>query len=146
MLMLSSGSIWTPTRNVILSPSGLPGVDDVARPAARRKEQHVDTDILAVARVAVAHRFRRRCNPAQPESVDRGVEVLRRGPPLDLDEDHRPLPSRHEIYLASRRLDPARDHAPTVQTQPERAPTLAPATATLGDLALHPPRSSSARA
>src|SRR5688500_7521810 len=144
--MLSSVPIWTATRNVMLSPSRLPGVDDVARPAARCKEQHVDADRVARAGVAMRDRLDRGGDAAQAVFVDRGVEAGAGGPPLDLDEGDSAPPAGDEVDLAARRLHPPSNDPPALQPQPQRRPALAAAAMLRGNLALHSVRCSSARA
>src|SRR5690606_5655145 len=146
MLMLSSGSIWTATRNVILSPSGLPGVDDVAWPATGRKKHHVDTPILVRAGVTMTDRFSRRRDTAQAVAVDGRIEPFPTRAPFHLDEGNRPSAANDQIDLATRRLQSPRKHAPTVQSKPERRPAFAAAPLTFSNLPVHSPRNSMARA
>src|SRR5688572_3104864 len=122
MLMLSSGSIWTATRKLMLYPSRLPGVDDVARPAARRKEQHVDADRVVRASVAVRDRLGRIGDAAQEVLVDGGVEPRARVPPFDLDERDRAAAPGDKVDLAARGLHAPGDNAPALEPQEQRRP------------------------
>src|SRR5690606_5770561 len=137
MLMLSSGSIWTATRTVIGAPSRLPGIDDVARPAAGRKQQHIDADRVVRSGVAMRNHFNGGGDAAQAIFVDRQRQFGRSRAPLDLDERDRPPAPGYQVYLAPRRLHPPGDDAPSVQAQPPGGPAFAAPAALLGKFALH---------
>src|SRR5690606_13689758 len=143
---LSIGSIWTATRkfNPLSPRSRLPGVDDVAWPEARRKQQHVDPRGIAVAQVAVGDGLYSVRDTAQAVFVDRHVALGRRGPPLDLDEGDGARAAGDDVDLAARRLDALIENPPALQPKPPGGEALAFAPPPLGLLPLH--FSSSARA
>ena len=118
----------------------------MAGEGARRKEQHVDADVLALGRIFVCDRFDRRRHPAQPIFVDRMVEFGGGLAPLDLDEGDDPAAPGHQVYLAARCFHAAREDRPALGLQPERGARFPLAPALFCQLALHSARSSSARA
>src|SRR5690606_13189110 len=124
----------------------LPGVGDVARPAARRKEQHVDAHVLAGAGVAVAHGVSGGGHPAQTVVIDSHRQCLAASAPLHLDECHGPAAPGDQVDLAARRLHAPGHYSPALEPQPPCRQRLTPAAAALRLFALHAPRSSSARA
>jgi hypothetical protein len=63
-----------------------PGIDDVARLRAGRKQQHVDAHVFAALNIFVRHRFGRGSDPAQAEFVDRKIELCGAAPPFHFDE------------------------------------------------------------
>ena len=116
----------------------------MARPAPRRKEQHVDTLVVARADEARGDRLGPGGDAAQAVGVDGEREVGGTGAPLDLDEGDRPAATGDEIHLAARRLHPAGQDAPALEPQIPGGERLAASSSPLGLLAPH--RSSIARA
>jgi len=119
----------------------------VARPRARRKQEDVDADILAIADEAWGQHFGRAGNALEAARVDGELELGGIRPPFDLDERYPPPAPRDQIALAHPDAQPPSDDPPPAQPQPPRGERLAPPPSPLGlDPARGQPLSSSARA
>ena len=96
----------------------MPDIGQMARRAARRKEDDVDSHIIARFRQIMPQYFRRRRDPRQPAFVDRQVQFRRTPPSLHLDEGDHAAPSRDQIHLARRGPHAAAHNLPAPQAQP----------------------------
>src|SRR5690606_1458864 len=107
-LMVATWSIWTATLSDMANSRCRKGVDEMARPAARRKQNHVETQILAgFARMPCQPILRRTGDTA---AVDRGKDQVLVGPPgasLDLDKDHRTGPFGDDVDFTHRGFEAA---------------------------------------
>src|SRR3546814_33088 len=90
----------------------------MARQAARRKEHHVDSDVIARTREARGEHFGGGGDAAQAILVDREVEIGGAVAPFDLDERHRPPAPRDEVDFADPNAEPFAQYAPAVEAQP----------------------------
>ncbi len=126
--------------------SGLPCVGDVAREAARCKQDHVEPDIFAASGIAMRHRFHGGSHARQPVFVDRMIEIGAPAAPLHFDEGDHPASSGDDVDLARRCLDPPVEDLPAFGPEPDRSAGFAVAAAFLGQPARHSERSSSALA
>jgi len=126
---------------------GLPDVDQMARQAPRRKEHHVDADVVARPREARAEHFGGRGDAAQAVRIDREIEVGGPVAPFDLDEGDDAAAPRDEVDLAHGDAQPLPQYPPSVQPQPPGGAAFGLAPARFGRGALHPASfSASARA
>ena len=90
----------------------------MARQAARRKEHHVDSDVIVRTREARGEHFGGGGDAAQAIRVDREVEVGGAVAPFDLDEgDHASAP-RDEVDLADGDAEALALYAQAVEAQP----------------------------
>ena len=112
---------------------------DVARNALRRDQHHVEAHVAVhVVRVSGEPGFRRRDDPAllpHDHGFGRIVEPLAR---LDLDEDQRSAPPRHDIDLADRALPAPRHDAVALRDQEGGGAALGREAEREGDLTLRP--------
>ncbi len=104
----------------------------MARQAARRKEHHVDPDVVARAREARGEHFGGRGDAAEAVWVDREVEVFGPVAPFDFDEGDHPSAPRDEVDFADGDAQPLAQYAPAVEAQPPGGAALGAAAA--GDL------------
>ena len=87
----------------------------MARQAARRKEHHVDSDVVARAREARGEHFGGGGDAAQAILVDREVEIGGAVAPFDLYERHRPPAPRDEVDFADPNAQSLADDTPAVE-------------------------------
>ena len=92
----------------------LRGIDDVARPAAWRKEQYVDTLQIACPDETRGNRFGSSDDPTQAIIVDRKVQIICPLAPLYLNEGNGPPAPHDQVNLAARSLFPPRENSPTL--------------------------------
>ena len=85
---------------------------------ARRKQKHVDPNILAVPGKAVRDGPHSGGHAAQTEFVDRMAKFVPPCPPFHLDEGHRPAAPGDKVHFPARRLHPLRKDAPAMQAEP----------------------------
>ena len=87
----------------------------MARQAARCKEHHVDSDVIARTREARGEHFGGGGDAAEAVLVDRKVEVGGTVAPLDFDKgDGAPAP-RDEVDLTDGNAQPLAQYAPPVE-------------------------------
>ena len=125
----------------------LPDVDQMAWQAARRKEHHVDPDVVARPGEARAEHFGRGGDTAQAILVDRHVEIGGAVAPFDLDERDGAAALCDEVDLAHGNAEPLAEDPPAVEAQPPCGAALGLAPAGFGSGAVQAPSFSvSARA
>jgi len=89
----------------------------VARPAAWRKQQHVNAHVIAGPAIAVSDIPGACGHAAQACFIDRGGQPGLVPPPFYLDEGHHPPSARNQVDFAARRAEPASDDHPAVEAQ-----------------------------
>ena len=92
----------------------LRGIDDVARPAAWRKEQYVNPLQIACPDETRGNRFGSTDHPAQAIIVDRKVQISGALAPLYLNEGNGTPAPDDQVNLAARSLFPPRENPPTL--------------------------------
>ncbi len=95
----------------------LRGVDDVARPAARRKEQYVNPLQIACPDETRGDRVGSADHPAQAIIVDRKVQIICPLAPLYLNESNGPPAPHDQVNLAARSLDSPGKDAPALEPE-----------------------------
>ena len=95
-----------------------PHIRQMVRPAPRRKQHHVDTDIIAGPRIAGAKLLRRRSHPAQAIFVDCGGKIGGILSPFHLDKGDSPPAPRDQVNFAAAHLDARCQYPPAFE--PER--------------------------
>ena len=86
--------------------------------ASRRKEHHVDADIVARSCEARAQYFGGRSDAAQAIMIDGKVEIGGAVAPFDLDEGDRAAAPRDKVDLADGNAEALAQYAPAVEAQP----------------------------
>jgi len=115
--------------------------------AARRKEHHVDPDVVLRPGEARGEHFGRRGDAAQAILVDRKIEILGPVAPFDLDEGDNAAAAGDQIDFADRDAQSLTKDAPAMEAKPPGGTAFGLAPARLGLGAFHPaPLSVSARA
>lgn len=106
--------------------------------APRRKEHHVDADVVAGASEAGGEHFRGGGDAAKTEMVDGQVKVFGALAPLHFNEGNCASPACDQIDLARGDAQPLPDNPPAVEAQPPRRPALGLASPRFGGGAFQP--------
>jgi hypothetical protein len=112
---------------VSILKSGLRGVDDVAWPVARRKQQHVNSMQITCPNEPRRHRFGSADYPAQAIIVDRKVQISGSLTPFNFDKADGPSAPHNQVDLSARSLDPPGKDAPTLEPKIPGRQLFAPA-------------------
>ena len=98
----------------------------MAREAPRRKQQHVDAQIIIWSGIARSDAFCRRDDTFQPPRIYRQIKIRRIASPLNFYESDSSATAGDEIDLAAWRFHPARQNPPALQPQIPRGQRFAP--------------------
>jgi hypothetical protein len=127
-----------------LSP--LPHVGEVPRELAGHDEERVDSDVVAIAHVALRQPLGGDRDSAEAVAVEREGRGLLAPARLNFDEGQGPASARDDIDFAARDSRPAGKNPPPLQAQIPARQSLGPATPAFRLLPVHLRESSSARA
>ena len=117
--------------------AALPNVGEMARPASRGNEDHINPDVIASLRIKMRERICCCCDAAQAVGVNCHIKISRSSPRFNLDKGRRAPASCDQVNLAAAQLHPPRENPPAVQTQPPRCASLSPSTKTFRRLTIH---------
>jgi hypothetical protein len=112
----------------------LPDINHMTWPAARRDENHIDTDIIAGFCVKMGNCVRCRRDAPQSIRVNRGVEIDRSRPSLYFNKGRRASAPRDQVNLAATQLHPACDYSPAMEAEPPCRTPFTPCPKTFGSL------------
>lgn len=116
----------------------MPDIRQMARRAARRKEDHVDPHVIARFGKLMEEDFRRRSDAGEAALVDGEVKIGGGGAGLYLYKgEHRAAPC-DKVHLPRWRAQAAADDAPALEAQPPSGNALRLTAALFGLLPLHP--------
>lgn len=97
----------------------------------------IDSDVVAFALVSGRKRFGGGGHSAEAVVVEGEVGLGGGCSGFYLDKGEDPAAPCHQVHLAAWSADPAADHAPALELQPERCESLGAPSATLGALPFH---------
>src|SRR3546814_5052061 len=95
----------------------MPDIRQMARRAARCKEHHVDSHVVARFREVVEQDFRRRGDPRKAAFVDGEVEIGAGGAGLHLDKGEHPAAPGDQVDLSGGRAHTAADDLPALRSE-----------------------------